>query len=63
MGSSHRTLMANKVGMLTGIEHVYPAFQVDVLTTTLQCPTDDSTKIALSHSTIDSHSGGGRQVF
>ena len=29
----------------------------------LQCPSDNSTKIALFHSTMDCHSGGGRWVL
>ena len=66
MGSSHRTSMANKVGMPTGIEPTSPAFQADMLTTAPQCPSDGSTKIAPSHSTMDSHSGneveGGFEV-
>ena len=49
-----------------GIEPTSPAFQADMLTTAPQRPGDDSTKIAPSHSTIDSHSGnvveGGFEV-
>ena len=52
--------------MPTGIEPVSPAFQADMLTTVTQCTSDDSTKIALSHSTMDRHSGreveGGFEV-
>ena len=62
-GSSHRTSMENKVGVMMGIEPTSPAFQADMLTTTLQCPSDDSTEIALSNSTTNSNSGGGRQVL
>ena len=46
---------------LTGIEPTSPALWADMLTTTLQCPSDGSTEIELSHSTMDSHSGGERQ--
>ena len=53
MGSSHRTLMANKVGALMGIEPVSQTFQADMLTTAPQHPSDDSTKVAHSHSTMD----------
>ena len=49
--------MANKVGALTGIEPVSPAFQADMLTTAPQHPSGNSTEIAPSHSTMDSHSG------
>ena len=48
MGSSHRTLMANKVGTPTGIKPTSPAFQADMLMTAPQLPSDDSTKIAPS---------------
>ena len=63
MGSSYRTLMANKVGAPTGIERVSPAFQADVLTTAPQRPSVNSTKIAPSHSTMDSHSGSVEGKF
>ena len=62
-GSNHGTSMANKVGTLTGIEPASPAIWADVLTTTLHHPSDGSTEIALSHSTMDSHSGGGGWVL
>ena len=64
--SSHRTSNANQVGMSTGIEPTSSAFQADVVTTAPQHPIDDNTKIAPSHSTMDSHSGskveGGFEV-
>ena len=48
------------------IEPTSPAFQADMLTTAPQHPSDDSTEIAPSHSTMDSHSGseveGGFEV-
>ena len=66
MGSSHWTQMANKVGTKTGIEPASPAFQTDMLTTAPQHPSDDNTKIAPFHSTMDIHSGseveGGFEV-
>ena len=49
--------MANKVGTPTGIEPASPAFQADMLTTAPQRPSGNSTEIAPSHSTMDSHSG------
>ena len=40
-----------------GIGPASPAFQTDVLTTAQERPSGNSTKIAPSHSTMDSHSG------
>ena len=63
MGSSHRTLMANKVGAPTGIEPASPSFHADVLTTAPQHPSGNITEIAPSHSTMDSHSGSVEDRF
>ena len=46
-----------KWALQTGIEPASPAFQAYMLTTAPQRPSDDHTKLAPSHSTMDSHSG------
>ena len=45
------------MGALMRIEPASLAFQADVLTTAPQHPSGNSTTIAPSHSTMDSHSG------